>query len=440
MLSFDNISKNFGSRTLFDRISFRVNKGERVGLVGRNGRGKTTLFKIIAGHEQADAGTVSGPKNYRIAYIRQHMDFAGKSVLEECAAGLSEDEKDHEWRAAKILSGLGFSEKDMSRSPDEFSGGFQARLSLAKAIVSDPDMLLLDEPTNYLDITSIRWIVRFLRGWPREIMLITHDRSFMDRVATHIVGIRRAGVRKVEGDTAKYYARLAADEEIYEKTRINDEKRKKEVERFITRFRAKARLAGLVQSRVKTLNKMEKKTKLEAIKELDFKFLAKPFPKKRMGDVANLSFSYDEKTPLFSDLNFTIGSRDRICVVGQNGKGKTTLLKLLAGSLPPLTGDINFHHAAKPGVFEQSNIDSLVDSRTVEEEILHAGNGTDRRLARDICGAMMFCGDDALKKISVARLFSPRPQTSFCWMSRQTISIWNHATRSLPPLTILTAP
>ncbi len=306
MLSFEKASKSFGSQILFDNISFRINKGDRVGLVGRNGHGKTTLFRIIAGHEQVAAGALSRPKNYRVSYVRQRIDFSKESVIEECMTGLSEDEKDHEWKAAKILSGLGFAENGTDRNPHEFSGGFQVRLNLAKAIMSDPDMLLLDEPTNYLDIASIRWIVRFLRGWPRELMLITHDRNFMDRVATHIVGIHRAKVRKIKGDTGKYYSSLAAEEEIYEKTRVNDEKRRKEIQQFISRFRAKARLASLVQSRVKTLNRMEKKKRLEHIKDLEFKFLAEPFRKRRIGSVTNLSFAYDKKSPLFSDLSFTL--------------------------------------------------------------------------------------------------------------------------------------
>jgi len=143
----------------------------------------------------------------------------------------------------------------MQRHPDEFSGGFQVRLNLAKVLVSEPDLLLLDEPTNYLDITSIRWVERFLVNWPHELMLITHDRSFMDKVVTHTVSIHRGKARKIAGDTGKLYEQIAQEEEIYEKTRINDERKRKEIEQFITRFRAKARLANLVQSRVKTLSK-----------------------------------------------------------------------------------------------------------------------------------------------------------------------------------------
>ena len=154
------------------------------------------------------------------------------------------------------------------------------RLNLAKALVSEPDLLLLDEPTNFLDITSIRWVERFLIAWPRELLVITHDRSFMDKVVTHVMGIHRQKVRKIAGTTDSYYGQIAQDEEIYEKTRLNDERRRKEVELFITRFRAKARLAGLVQSRVKALQKMEKRDKLEQLKDLEFAFREKPLPGK----------------------------------------------------------------------------------------------------------------------------------------------------------------
>ncbi|VEN72923.1 ABC transporter ATP-binding protein [Candidatus Desulfarcum epimagneticum] len=401
MLSVENLEKAFGGRTLFDGVRFRVNKGERVGVVGRNGHGKTTLFKIIVGDEEPDRGCVTAPGNYRIGHARQRIEFAGPTILDECMRGLPESDSDHSWKAARILSGLGFSEADMERRPDEFSGGFQARLNLAKAMVSEPDMLLLDEPTNYLDIASIRWIIRFLQDWPRELMLITHDRGFMDQVATHIVGIHRGKARKIKGDTRKYYERLASDEEIYEKTRINDENKRKEMERFITRFRAKARLAGMVQSRVKTLDKMEKKNQLEKIQSLEFRFTETPFFAKRMGTVEDLAFSYSSQPPLFSDLGFAIGARDRICVIGKNGKGKTTLVKILGGTLAPTRGKVSFHAAAKAGVFEQTHVESLAPSRTVEDEILSAQAGGDRRLARDICGAMMFSGDDALKKIEI---------------------------------------
>lgn len=259
----------------------------------------------------------------------------------------------------------------------------------------------MDEPTNFLDITSIRWIEQFLSTWPHELMLITHDRSFMDKVVTHTMGIHRRKLRKIAGDTAKYYNQIAQDEEVYEKTRINDERRRKEIQQFITRFRAKARLANLVQSRVKTLKKLEKKEKLEEVKFLDFAFRSSPFPGKQVLSARNLAFGYTDQRHIIKDFSITVGAQERICVVGKNGKGKTTLLKLLAGGLRPRSGTVEYHPATIKGFFEQTNVRSLVDTRTVEEEILYSHPDIDRQRARNICGAMMFSGDDALKKISV---------------------------------------
>jgi len=401
MINVENLTKSFGGQTLFEGVSFMLNSRERLGIVGRNGHGKTTIFKLIAGEELPDSGSITIPKNYRISYVRQELNFTQDTALKECMTSLCEDERDHYWKAEKILAGLGFSKEDNKRHPLEFSGGFQVRLNLAKALASDPDLLLLDEPTNYLDISSIRWIERFLLNWPHEVMLITHNRSFMDKLATHIVGINRKKIRKIAGNTEKFYNQMAQEEEIYEKTRIKNEQRQKEIKQFVTRFRAKARLANLVQSRIKTIAKMEKKEKLEKIKTLDFSFCYSPFPGKQVMSAQNLSFSYDFKKPVIENFNITISAGDRVCVVGKNGKGKTTLLKLLAGELNPKSGKINSNPNVTMGFFEQTNVKTLVNSRTVEDEILYSGSNVDRQLVRNVCGAMMFEGDDALKKISV---------------------------------------
>lgn len=401
MIRAENITKSFGSQLLFEDVSFMINSRERVGLVGRNGHGKTSLFRIILGEEEPDSGTIVIPQHYRIGHVCQHLQFSEDTVLKEGMTGLPEGEGDRSWKVEKILAGLGFSAKDMQRHPGEFSGGFQVRLNLAKVLVSEPDLLLLDEPTNYLDITSIRWIERFLNNWPHELMLITHDRSFMDKLVTHTLGIHRKGVCKIAGNTGKFYDRIAQEEAIYEKTRINDERRRKDMELFISRFRAKARLANMVQSRIKTLAKQEKLKKLEKLEILDFSFKSRPFNGKFMMSVKNVSFSYDPETPLFKDINITIGAHDRVCVVGRNGKGKTTFLKLLAGVLALQNGEIVCNPSVKKGFFEQTNVRNLVDTRTIEEEILYSHPDVDRQSARNICGAMMFEGNDALKKIGV---------------------------------------
>jgi ATP-binding cassette subfamily F protein 3 len=401
MISVENLGKGYGGQVLFEEAGFKINSGERVGLVGRNGHGKTTLFRMIVGEETPDSGTISLPRSYRIGYVRQHIDFTEETALAEGMKGLLPTERDHHWKVEKVLAGLGFSEADLRRRPEELSSGYQIRLNFAKVLVSEPDLLLLDEPTNFLDIASIRWVERFLTAWPRELMVITHDRSFMDKVVTHILGIHRRKIRKIPGDTGKFYEQIAQDEEVYEKTRQNDERRRKEIELFISRFRAKARLANMVQSRVKTLSRMQKKDRLEHVQSLDFSFRSKPFPAKQILRVRDLSFSYSPEKPLFRSFGIHVGAGERICVIGRNGKGKTTLLKLLAGKLTPLSGEIGYHPATEKGFYEQEEVRSLVAGRTVEEEILYSHRDVDRQHSRNICGAMMFGGDDALKKIHV---------------------------------------
>ena len=289
MLNVESIVKGFGDHLLLDKTGFQINYGERIGLVGKNGFGKTTLIKMIMGEQNPDEGSITIPSDYRIGYLSQKISFSRPTVLEECMQGLADFEKDHYWKAEKILVGLGFTENDMHKDPFAFSGGFQVRLNLAKVLVCAPDLLILDEPTNYLDITSIRWLSDFLNSWPRELLLVTHDRSFMDKVVTHICGINRKKIRKIEGNTEKYYTQVAKDEEIYEKTRRNEEKKQKEIENFISRFRAKARLASLVQSRVKTLEKNRPREKLEKESSLEFSFNCVPFSGKQVMKAEHLS-------------------------------------------------------------------------------------------------------------------------------------------------------
>lgn len=401
MIRAQNLSKSYGGRVLFDQVTFGVDTRQRVGLVGRNGHGKTTLLRLITGHEHPDSGRIVIPKGYRIGYVRQEIAFSQASVLAEGARGLVPQERDQLWKVEKILTGLGFSKDDFNRDPYDFSGGYQVRLNLAKVLVSEPDLLLLDEPTNYLDITSIRWISRFLKSWPRELLLVTHDRSFMDQVVTHVMGIHRCKIRKVAGTTDKYYALLAQEEEIHEKTRLNDERRRREIELFISRFRAKARLANLVQSRIKTLSKLEKHHKLEALKTLDFVFRSQPFRGRQMLQVEDLSFAYPAQPPLIQRFGISVGTGERIAVIGRNGRGKTTFLQLLAGTLEPTGGRIRYNPAVVKGVFEQTHLKTLVDARSVEEEILYAHPDISRQQARNISGAMLFSGDEAAKKISV---------------------------------------
>ncbi|MFA6142081.1 MAG: ABC-F family ATP-binding cassette domain-containing protein [Candidatus Omnitrophota bacterium] len=402
MISIKNLSKQYGTRVLFDDVSFDVLAGEKIGLVGRNGHGKTTLFRIITGEEDPDEGKVFKPNNYSIGYLGQHLNFTKPTVLEEGCQGLGPEDLGAEWKVEKVLSGLGFSEADFSRNPSEFSGGFQMRIALAKVLVSEPNMLLLDEPTNFLDIVSIRWLEKFLHSWKGELIVISHDRDLVDSVTTHIVGIHRGMVRKIKGPTGKYYAQLSKDEEVHERRRLEDEKKRKQMMEYINTFRAKASHARTVQSSIKKLEKMDKLDKLEEIRTLSFSFNYESFRAGQMMDVNDLTFSYDGKEPyLIKGLNFTVNNNDKICIIGKNGKGKTTLLKLLSGRLKPVMGSIKTHTAALPAYYEQANTADLNDDLTVEEEISSCKAFIDKSRVRGICGAMMFSGDDAEKKVKV---------------------------------------
>jgi len=404
MITVTGLTKAYGLQTLFEGASFTIGAGERVGLVGRNGSGKTTLFRLILKDEEPDGGTISIPRGYAIGFLSQHISFRHDTVLKEACTGLKRDDdgSDRTYVAKEILSGLGFTESDFSRSPLELSGGYQIRLNLARLLISEPSMLLLDEPTNYLDILSVRWLTRFLTGWKHELILITHDRDFMDSVTTHTMAIHRMSFRKMEGSTHKVYQQILQEEEVYEQTRINEEKKRKEIEQFVNRFRAQATRARAVQSRIKALEKREKLQKMTEERNLEFEFRPAPFHGKWLLETRDLSFAFDPAAPLLiRGLTVSIGKKDRIGIIGKNGKGKTTLLRLLAGELRPLSGSIVRHEHVQAGYFGQTNIDRLNPQNTVEEEIASVFHEGGYNAVRNICGAVMFEGDRALKKISV---------------------------------------
>ncbi|MDP7530516.1 MAG: ATP-binding cassette domain-containing protein, partial [Candidatus Scalindua sp.] len=242
----------------------------------------------------------------------------------------------------------------------------------------------------------------FLNNWRNEIIIISHDRGFMDSVATHIMGIHRYKIKKIAGITQDYYEQVSMEDEVHEKQRLNDEKKRKQAEQFINSFRAKARHASLVQSRIKSLEKQEVLKKLEKITTLSFSFNAASFPAKCIQEAQDITFSYNGMhSPLINHLSFSVESNDKICIIGKNGKGKTTLLKLLAGSLSPGEGKVRNHPQTKIGYYEQANTANLNNNLSVEEEISSGISSIDRKRVRDICGAMMFSGDNALKKIEV---------------------------------------
>lgn len=404
MIQIRSLAKSYGHRVLFEDVSFSLGPRERLGIVGRNGEGKTTLFRLIAGEESADRGEVFVPKGYSIGYLSQYITLTEKTVVREGAKALPTREEGWEetYKVESVLQGLGFSREMREQDPQLLSGGFQVRLQLAKVLVSEPNLLLLDEPTNYLDITSIRWLENFLRSWPGELMVITHDREFMDTVCTHTLGLHRQRAKKVHGSTMALYEQIAAEEEIHEQTRLREEKRREQAERFINRFRAQASRARAVQSRIKQLDKREHLKELNEIAKLDFSFREAPFPGRWLMRIDELGFSFAPDLPrLIDDLTFAIAKGDRIGVIGPNGRGKTTLLNLLAGERSPTAGRLTNSENLAVGYFGQTNIDRLTRSNTIEQEIQAAAPLLARSAVRAVCGSMMFEGDNALKPIRV---------------------------------------
>ena len=401
MIQLSNISKHFGEKELFSNLDFRMNQGNRVGLVGRNGSGKSTLFKLILGEESPDDGEISIPKGYKIGALKQHLEFREKTLRDETAQALSEDDKFSIYKVEKMLFGLGFTHEDLDKDPLSFSGGYQIRINLAKLLISEPNLLLLDEPTNYLDILSLRWLKTFLKSFDGEVILITHDRDFMDSITTHTMGIVRKTLSLIPGNTHKFYEQLALNDEHYEKQRVSQEKKRKELEEFIAKNKARASTAAQAQSKVKLLEKMDDMDSLVDDANLEFNFNFKDTPAKVLLDVKNVSFGYKSDNVLFKDISFTLKKGETLGIIGKNGKGKSTLLNTIAGELKQLTGNIDFHGTTSFAHFGQTNIAHLNPNNTVMDEIYVGNSKLSEATVRGICGSMMFSGDDAKKKISL---------------------------------------
>lgn len=398
MIQVDGLTLAYHGEPLFEDASFSIQPRERCALVGRNGSGKSSLFRLIMGKETPDKGTIAKRKNYTIGILDQHIVFTRPTLIEEAALGLHPEEKDCIYKAETILFGLGFTEEDLDRAPQEFSGGYQLRLHLAKVLIGEPNCLLLDEPTNYLDIVSIRWFTKFLQEWRGEFILISHDREFLDSVSTHTMGIHRQKVSKVKGDTIHFFEQLMQKEEIHEKTRLNLEKKREHLQEFITRFGAKASKATQAQSKQKMLSRIPVLENLKNLYQLDFQFNEASFPGKKMLEVNDLSFSYSGAMhPLIEHLSLSIEKGERIAIIGKNGRGKSTILRLLAGELNPDKGFFKRSENLSIGYFGQTNIDRLHPKHSIEEEIASANSKLNLTQIKAICGLMMFSGDKSKK-------------------------------------------
>ncbi|APW65420.1 ABC transporter ATP-binding protein [Poseidonibacter parvus] len=401
MIELINISKSYPTSELYSELNLRLNSGDKVGLVGRNGTGKSTLFKLILGEEHQDLGEIKFPKAYKIGALKQYFDFSEKTLISETALALSEDDKYDIYKAEKILFGLGFAEEDLEKDPKSFSGGFQIRINLAKLLLTEPNMLLLDEPTNYLDILSIRWLKAFLKSFQGEVILITHDRDFMDSVCTHTLGIVRKRAFLIQGGTKKFHDQILANEEHHEKQKIAQEKKIKDLEEFIAKNKARAATSTLAQSKVKILEKMDILEDINYDANLNFDFNYKDTAAKFLIEAKDLSFGYTKDNILFKDITFALSRGETVGIIGKNGKGKSTLLNTIAGELQALSGKVDFHPSCEFGHFGQTNISHLNAKNTIMDEIYSVNHKLSEPVIRKICGLMMFSGDNAKKKISL---------------------------------------
>ncbi len=399
MLQAEQVSKSYSGEVIFQGVSFTLQKGEKCALVGRNGSGKTTLFRILKGEESPDSGTVSYPKGYKMGFLDQHTQFKAPTAWEEALRDLPPTKPEHE--VESILYGLGFDDELLSRAPELLSGGYHLRLKLAKVLAQEPNCLLLDEPTNYLDILSLRWLERYLKNWKGECLLISHDRDFLNGLVNYTMGIHRKTLKRVAGGLENFYEKIVEEEEIHEKARVGFEKKKDHLEDYIRRFGAKASKATQAQSKAKALDKIPSLTKLSSLANLSFHFEYTPFFGKKLISLDKLSYSYDEETPLIQNISLEVEQGKKIAIIGKNGMGKSTLLKLIEGELTPKQGTYTRSDSVKMGTFGQTHILHLDLKRTVEEEISAANTKLPYGAVRSICGQMMFSQDAAKKRISL---------------------------------------
>ncbi|MFT4718427.1 MAG: ATP-binding cassette subfamily F protein 3 [Rickettsiales bacterium] len=402
MIKVRNLSISFAGQDIFEDINVVFNRRDKVGFIGRNGSGKSTFLKLILSKLEPDNGEVLIPNGYHIGHLEQHIHFTHNSVIDEVCSILPEDREYEGWKGEEILMGLGFAQDDMSKDPKDFSGGYQVKINLAKLLLTEPNMLLLDEPTNYLDIHSVRWLKKFLQDWGGELVLVTHDRGFMDDVINQTLNIHRGTFKKTPGNTRNVMEKILLEEEIYEKTRVNEDKQRQKTQEWINRFGAKASMASRAQSKIKMLEKQGSKDKLSDISSLEFKFnYLENNIKGNLVETKDLTFGYDKDDILIKKLTFKLALEDKICIIGKNGKGKSTLLKLITNNLKAISGDTKNHSKTEIGYFGQMNIDRLDTKNSIYEEMQQYVPDMNQTNVRRVCGNMMFTGTLSNKKVGV---------------------------------------
>lgn len=444
MITVGNLSVLFGGKPLFEDISFMIQSRDRVGLTGKNGAGKSTLLKIIARQQEPTKGTVSVPNGYRIGYLPQEMKHnSGTTIFEEARTAFAEvlnleeeiaalsnqleirtDYESDEYHqiierlneagqrlsllgsgsvdgeTEKVLLGLGFRSSDMSRQMDEFSGGWKMRVELAKILLQSPDAVLLDEPTNHLDIEAIQWLEGFLSGYPGAVILVSHDRAFLDAVTNRTIEITVGTIEDYKASYSKYVELRKERRELQMAAYLNQKKMIEDTEKFIDRFRYKASKAVQVQSRIKQLDKVDRiEVEEEDNAAIHFRFPPAPRSGKVVITAEGVSKSFGEKHVL-NKLDFMVERGDKIAFVGRNGEGKTTLSKIITGKLDH-EGSVSLGHNVQLGYFAQNQADTLDPSLTVMETLEQVAGGTTTQQIRNILGAFLFGGDAVDKRVKV---------------------------------------
>lgn len=401
MLTIDHISMEFSSRPVLDDITFLINRKERIALVGKNGAGKTTLLRLIAGEYQPTSGRIARETDMKIGYLPQVMLFHDDRTLrEEMMLVAHEDEARFVAEMDRTVIGLGFERRDFDRPCSEFSGGWRMRIELAKILLSHPDLLLLDEPTNHLDIESIQWLEDFLKSSPSAVLMVSHDRAFIDNVCQRTIEITLGRIYDYNVNYTRFVELRKERHEQQVRAYQNQQKMIQDTEEFIERFRYKATKAVQVQSRIKQLDKLERlEVDLEDTSKLNLRFPPAP----RSGDfpliVEDLRKDFGTHN-VFHDVTFTIRRGEKVAFVGKNGEGKTTLVKCIMGQLDYL-GNLKIGHNVKIGYFAQNQAALLDENLTVFETIDYVAVGDIRTKIRDILGAFMFGGEASEKKVKV---------------------------------------
>jgi len=408
MLSIDHLSMEFASRPVLDDITLLVNRKERIALVGKNGAGKTTLLRLIAGEYTPTSGRIAREADMTIGYLPQVMLFRDDRTLrEEVLSELKNERIRDEGDEARFIAemdrtiiGLGFERKDFDRPCSEFSGGWRMRIELAKILLRHPDLLLLDEPTNHLDIESIQWLEDFLKSSPSAVLLVSHDRAFIDNVCNRTIEITLGRIYDYNVNYSRFVELRKERHEQQVRAYQNQQKMIQDTEEFIERFRYKATKAVQVQSRIKQLEKLERlEVDLEDTSRLNLRFPPAP----RSGDfpliVEDLRKDFGSHN-VFHDVTFTIRRGEKVAFVGKNGEGKTTLVKCIMGQLDYL-GTLKIGHNVKIGYFAQNQAALLDEDKTVFETIDYVAVGDIRTKIRDILGAFMFGGEASEKKVKV---------------------------------------